>query len=75
MLVIVGVWYWRHSRRLAAMLAGQVSAAPAWRRLWLPRPWWSERQFLFQLRVSAAGTVAIGLLLLFLQFAQLRSQG
>ena len=57
------------------MLAGQVGAAPAWRRLWLPRQCWSERQFLFQLRVSAAGTVAIGLLLLFLQFAQGQSQG
>lgn len=70
-MIVGGVWYFRHSRRLAVTIAARVATAPAWQRLWLPPLFWSESYFFFQLRATSAVTVVIGCVLLCSVFVSL----
>ena len=59
-LIVSGLCYFRRAQELADMMAGQLAAAPPWRRLWLPARWRSSKYFFWQFRISAVAIVLIG---------------
>ena len=69
-LVAAGLRYFLRAQEIADMIASRLAVRP-WQRLWLPARWYTSRRFFWELRISAAGIVIIGALLILSAFAAL----
>ena len=64
LLAVGGAIYFLRAPGHADMIAQRLSTAHPFWRLWLPVRFCSSGRFLLQLRITAAGVVLIGLLLI-----------
>jgi len=63
LLILSGLYYFRRAQELADIWAAEVAAHP-WQRFGLPARWYSSKKFFWQLRISAVGAIAIGVILI-----------
>ncbi len=71
LLALGGAIYFLRAPEHADMIAQRISTAHPFWRLWLPARFWTSGLLLLQLRVTAAGVVLIGLLLILSAFVSL----
>jgi hypothetical protein len=71
LLILVGATYFLRAPEHAQMMTQRISKRHPFWRLWLPTRLWTNGLLLLQLRVTAAGVVLIGLLLILAAFVSL----
>jgi hypothetical protein len=71
LLALGGAIYFLRAPEHAEMIAQSLSTVHRFWRLWLPARFWTSGLLLLQLRITAAGVVLIGLLLILSAFASL----
>jgi hypothetical protein len=71
LLALWGAIYFLRAPEHAEMIAQRLSTVHPFWRLWLPLRFWTSGLLLLQLRMTAAGVVLIGLLLILSAFASL----
>jgi hypothetical protein len=71
LLALCGAIYFLRAPEHAEMIAQRLSTLHPFWRLWLPPRFWTSGILLLQLRVTAAGVVLIGILLILSAFFSL----
>jgi hypothetical protein len=63
-MIVSGLVYFRRADEYARMMFERLIASPPWRRLWMPKHFYSRGMLFWQLRLSGAGVTLIGTFLL-----------
>jgi hypothetical protein len=71
LLALCGAIYFLRAPEHAEMIAQRLSTVHPFWRFWLPARFWTSGLLLLQLRITAAGVVLIGLLLILSAFVAL----